>query len=138
MNYVENNFQEQLNELKIKMSNAFESSSTLPRVVDDRDGRIYNNYHQIQKRANQQPEQPVISTNNTPKPLCANSSRPCSFYYRPDMKKPVMIGKDYCTYFYPDHPDSSVVPLKPTITLENSNKTAVGSGFNRYGSNIGN
>ncbi len=72
---VENNVQEQLNELKIQMSNVIESSS-LPGVVDDdQDGRMLH-YHQIQKRENQQPAVSVT----THKPLCVNSSRPCSYY----------------------------------------------------------
>ena len=125
---VENNVQEQLNELKIQMSNVIESSS-LPGVVDDdQDGRMLH-YHQIQKRANQQPALSIT----THKPLCVNSSRPCSYYYRdrPDMKKPAMIGKDYCTYLYPDHPDSKVVPLKPTVPPGTSSNTADSSVFNR-------
>jgi len=141
---VEENFQTQLDELKRKMTNSVATEFTTHRTSlwrenDEQDGEGVRHqlddaqdgggarHHLIHKRDSKPSSKHVLH-------FCTNSSKPCSFFYhdRPDMKKPIMVGKDLCTFYHPDHPDSKVVSLKSIQTRTTLNDTSLSGGTKRY------
>jgi len=141
---VEENFQMQLDQLKSKMANSAAKEFTTHRTSlwreddeqdgegvrhhldDEQDGGGARHHHLMHKRESKQSSKLVL-------PFCANSSKPCSYFYRerPDMKRPIMVGKDLCIFYHPDHPDSKVVSLKPVETMANLSSMPPSNGTKR-------